>query len=76
MQSIVHSFFDQATYTFSHVVHDSLSMQCAIIDSVLDFDYASGTTSYTSANKILDFVDSLPEGIALPQATCPDPQRL
>lgn len=58
MQSIVHSFFDQATYTFSHVVHDPLSKQCAIIDSVLDFDYASGTTSYTSANKILDFVDT------------------
>lgn len=56
MQPIVNSFFDEATFTFSYVVQDPISKHCAIIDSVLDFDYASGSTSYISANKILDFV--------------------
>jgi glyoxylase-like metal-dependent hydrolase (beta-lactamase superfamily II) len=56
MQPIVNSFFDEATFTFSYVVQDPTSKHCAIIDSVLDFDYASGSTSYISANKILDFV--------------------
>jgi glyoxylase-like metal-dependent hydrolase (beta-lactamase superfamily II) len=56
MQPTVNSFFDEATFTFSYVVQDPASKHCAIIDSVLDFDYASGSTSYISANKILDFV--------------------
>ena len=51
------SFFDEASFTFSYVVEDVDSKCCAIIDSVLDFDYASGSTSFTAVNKILDYVD-------------------
>ena len=38
----VKAFFDEPTNTFSYVVRDPDSNACAIIDSVLDFDYASG----------------------------------
>ncbi|MFT5706757.1 MAG: glyoxylase-like metal-dependent hydrolase (beta-lactamase superfamily II) [Oceanospirillaceae bacterium] len=56
MQPIVTSFFDEATFTFSYVLQDAASKSCAIIDSVLNFDYASGSTSYRSADEILAFV--------------------
>jgi hypothetical protein len=42
MQPQVHSFFDDATNTISYVVRDPQGKSCAVIDSVLDFDYASG----------------------------------
>ena len=58
MQPLVNWFFDEATFTFSYVIQDANTRSCAIIDSVLDFDYASGSTSYTSANKILDYIES------------------
>jgi glyoxylase-like metal-dependent hydrolase (beta-lactamase superfamily II) len=41
---LVHPFFDEPTNTFSYVVRDPESASCAIIDSVLDFDYAAGRT--------------------------------
>lgn len=53
----VHTFFDPATYTATHVVRDPQSEACAIIDSVLDFDYASGRTDDTSAKTLAAFVD-------------------
>lgn len=49
-------FFDPATNTFSYVVKDPDSPACAIIDSVLDFDYASGRTSYEHADAIIRHV--------------------
>lgn len=52
----VYEFFDPKTSTYSYVVVDSASDQCAIIDSVLDYDPASGRTSYESVNKLIDFV--------------------
>lgn len=52
----VASFFDKDTNTFSYVVKDPTSSSCAIVDSVLDFDYASGTIAYDGANAIVDFV--------------------
>lgn len=52
----VTTFFDQATFTASHVVRDPGSDACAIIDSVLDFDMASGRTAQHSAQQLLDFV--------------------
>ncbi len=42
-------FFDEATNTVSYVVHDPKPGEAAIIDSVLDFDAASGRTSNGSA---------------------------
>lgn len=53
---IVTSFFDEATYTISHVVRDPGSNACAIIDSVLDYDAASGRTSTGSADALIAYV--------------------
>lgn len=47
----VKSFFDFASNTFSYVVSDPATAECAIIDSVLDFDYAAGRTSTVSADE-------------------------
>ncbi|MBO1324988.1 MBL fold metallo-hydrolase [Acetobacter sp. TBRC 12305] len=52
----VHSFFDEKTFTATHVVHDPATRAAAIIDSVMDYDPASGRTSYASAQKIVDYV--------------------
>lgn len=53
---IVQHFFDEPTNTFSYVVRDPDSNACAILDSVLDFDYAAGRTDVRSANQIIDYV--------------------
>ncbi|MFT3733118.1 MAG: MBL fold metallo-hydrolase [Hyphomicrobium sp.] len=52
----VTAFFDEATNTVSYVVKDPKSDACAIIDSVMDIDYAAGRISYNSADKIIAFV--------------------
>ncbi|MCC2103873.1 MAG: MBL fold metallo-hydrolase [Hyphomicrobiales bacterium] len=52
----VTAFFDPRTNTISYVVRDPGSKSCAIVDSVMDFDYAAGRISYESADKIIDFV--------------------
>ena len=50
------AFFDYATNTISYVVRDPNGSACAIIDSVLDFDFASGRTDTQSADKLINFV--------------------
>ena len=52
----IQDFFDPATNTVSYVVIDD-SKQCAIIDSVLDFDYASGRTNTANADNIIQYVE-------------------
>ena len=49
-------FFDEATNTVSYVVHDPTTDEAAIIDSVLDFEVASGRTSNGSADRIIEYV--------------------
>ncbi len=51
----VTAFFDPATNTVSYVVRDSNGASAAIVDSVLDFDYASGRTDTGSADKIISY---------------------
>ena len=53
----VAAFFDEATFTFSYVVKDPSSAACAIIDSVLDFDYDSASTDTRSADQIIAYVN-------------------
>lgn len=53
MSLSVHDFFDEPTNTVSYLVIDKDSKQAAIIDSVLDFDYASGRTSTASADAMI-----------------------
>ncbi|MBJ7549998.1 MBL fold metallo-hydrolase [Marinomonas ostreistagni] len=55
-QPIVKAFFDEATFTVSYVVIDEASKNCVIIDSVLDYDHASGHTSTTSADEVIQYV--------------------
>lgn len=56
MSPDVTPFFDEATFTASFVVIDPATKHCAIVDSVLDFDYASGRTDFCSADKIIEYV--------------------
>ncbi|RUO75248.1 MBL fold metallo-hydrolase [Idiomarina seosinensis] len=56
-QPLVNHFFDEPTNTYSYVVQDPESSHCAIIDSVLDFDYAAGRTANQSAQAIIDFIE-------------------
>jgi len=51
-------FFDEATNTATYVVADPESKQCAVIDSVLDYDAASGRTSTESADKVVSHIQS------------------
>ena len=52
----VTAFFEKETNTISYVVKDPRSDVCAIIDSVMDIDYASGRISYRSADRIIEHV--------------------
>ena len=47
MTPIVETFFDAATNNATHVVHDAPAGQCAVIDPVLDLDFAAGRTGTT-----------------------------
>lgn len=49
-------FFDEDTNTFSYVVKDPASQSCAVVDSVMEIDYAAGRTSLTGADKIIQFI--------------------
>ena len=52
-------FFDEETSTISYVVYDITSKKCAVIDSVLDFDFSSGTIDYHNAEKIISFIEKM-----------------
>jgi len=56
MSPTVKAFFDTATNTISYVVADPEGTKCAVIDSVLDFDYASGRTDTTFADGIIAYI--------------------
>lgn len=53
---LVQSFFDPATWTYTHVVYDHAGGHGAIIDPVLDFDARSGRTTTTRADEVIAFV--------------------
>lgn len=53
---VVQTFFDEDTFTATHVVSDPVTSKAAIIDSVLDFDAASGRTSTRSADLVVQYV--------------------
>jgi glyoxylase-like metal-dependent hydrolase (beta-lactamase superfamily II) len=52
----VKGFFDPATNTISYVVKDPASNACAIVDSVMDIDYAAGRITYDHADEIIAYV--------------------
>ena len=53
----IKGFFDKLTSTISYVVYDKFSKECAVIDSVLDFDYSSGSIDYVNAENIISFIE-------------------
>lgn len=55
----VEAFFDKATWTISYLVMDGETRQCALIDSVLDYDPKSGRTCTDSADKLIARVEAL-----------------
>lgn len=52
----VHAFFDAPTNTISYVVKDPGSDRCAIVDSVMDLDYAAGRITQGSADTLIAFI--------------------
>ena len=52
----VQHFYDQVTSTFTYVVSDAETGVAAIIDPVLDLDYASGTLGTRSADLVVDYI--------------------
>jgi len=52
----VRAFFDETTCTVSYVVYDPDTKQCAVLDSVLDFDPASGSTATVAAQALVDTI--------------------
>ncbi len=63
MLAAVKAFFDPATYTYSYVAYDPGSKRAAVIDSVLDFDPASGKVTTKNADQIVAFVEA--EGLSV-----------
>jgi glyoxylase-like metal-dependent hydrolase (beta-lactamase superfamily II) len=52
----VQHFFDPITSTLTYVASDPESGSCAVIDPVLDLDYASGTLSTHSADQVISYI--------------------
>lgn len=59
----VTAFFDKNTNTVSYVVKDPSSSACAVIDPVMDIDYAAGRLHQTSADRIIAFIEA--QGLTL-----------
>ncbi len=49
----VFAFFDAATNTISYIVKDPDSSACAIVDSVMDIDYAAGRITFDHADELI-----------------------
>ncbi|MBB6523345.1 MBL fold metallo-hydrolase [Pseudoteredinibacter isoporae] len=59
----VRGFFDPETFTITYLVKDPISSACAIVDSVLDYDPASGRTSSHNADRLIALIKA--EGLQL-----------
>ncbi len=59
----VKAFFDEPTFTVSYVVSDTATRKAVVIDSVWNFDHASGRTSFESADAIIAYVEQ--EGLSI-----------
>ncbi|MEH6475250.1 MAG: MBL fold metallo-hydrolase [Sneathiella sp.] len=56
MKPEIKAFFHKPTYTITYVVSDPVSGQCAVIDSVLDFDAKSGRATTEAADDLISYV--------------------
>ncbi len=55
-QTVVKTFFDEATSTATHVVHDAVTRHAVVIDSVLDFNAAAGRTATEAADSVISYI--------------------
>jgi glyoxylase-like metal-dependent hydrolase (beta-lactamase superfamily II) len=56
MSALIHSFLDETSSTYTYVVYETDGGPCAIVDSVLNYDPASGRTDTAQADKVIAFV--------------------
>ena len=54
----VSAHFDEATNTVTYIVKDPDSLHCAIIDSVMDIDYAAGRITYKAADALIAEIEA------------------
>ena len=59
----IKAYFDAPTNTVSYLVTDPATKKCAVVDSVLNFEYSSGTISYAQADEIIG--DITDQGLTL-----------
>jgi hypothetical protein len=69
-QLYVEGLFDSATSTISYIVMDAVSKQCALVDSVLDYDPKSGRTSTASADRMVPWSSGFSKRTRT-RTTCP-----
>ncbi|OUJ15358.1 MBL fold metallo-hydrolase [Acetobacter sp. DsW_063] len=53
---VVRTFFDEKTFTATHVAHDPVTREAAVIDSVLNYDQAAGRTHHDEARRVVDYI--------------------
>ena len=56
MNLFIKPFFDKGTNNATYLVYEVGTRACAIIDPVLDFDFAAGVVSTRSADEIINYV--------------------
>ena len=54
----IRTFFDDATFTATHVVSCPVTRRAAIIDSVLDYDPKAGRTATAAADRVIEFAEA------------------
>ncbi|CUH76643.1 Beta-lactamase hydrolase-like protein [Tritonibacter multivorans] len=54
----VQAFFDEATNTITYLVKDPASNSCALIDTVMDIDYAAGRITFDHADELIHQIKS------------------
>ena len=59
----VKGYFDEESNTISYIVKDPSSNACAIIDSVMDINYAAGRITYESADRLIAEIEE--QGLSL-----------
>ena len=57
-EPVIHTLYESGTGTWQYIVADPETKRAAIVDPVLDFDAAKNEISTTSADKILDVIET------------------
>lgn len=52
----IKTFFDNTTFTATHVVHDPATREAAVVDSVMEYDPAAGRTAHHHAQEVVDYI--------------------